>query len=113
MNRLALILLAGILIHVSWENGWLAPTQIQYATTPTSTWKTLGVAPAGDNTFDAPAASNTITRGRFYYFRARHTLDNGTVTSWSKTWGAVWLTGGFPTEGMQAMSKDNSVVKLP
>ena len=104
----------GVAFVVGWENGWIAPTQIQYATTPTSTWKTLGIAPAGDNEYRSAADNNTITRGRFYWFRERHLLDNGAVTPWSKPHGAVWLTGNIPEGGAQMTGKnDNNIVKLP
>jgi hypothetical protein len=104
---------AGVAFRVLWANGWTAPTQIQYATTPTSTWKTLAVAPAGDNSYVSAADNNTITRGRFYYFRARHLLDNGTVTPWSPLAGAVWLTGPVPKGGVFLKAKtDNTAVRI-
>jgi hypothetical protein len=115
LARTAMLLsVIGVAFTVGWQNGWLAPTQIQYATTPTSTWKTLAIAPAGDNSFDSAADNNTITRGRFYWFRERHLYDNGTIGPWSKPHGAVWLTGAIPAGGAQMIGKtDNSIVKLP
>lgn len=113
MNRIATLLIAGIALTVTWQNGGFARTQIQYATTPTSTWKTLAIAPAGDNSYYSPKDNNSISRGRYYYFRARHILDNGTMTPWSKTVGAVWLTGGLPGEGTKLIGKDNSTIWIP
>lgn len=111
MKRMAGILLAGVVFGISWQNGWIAPTEIQYATTPTSTWKRLAIAPAGDNVFHSTADNNTITRGRYYYFRMRHILDNGTITPWSKKIGGVWLTGAAPEDGTFLTGKgDNSAV---
>ena len=109
MRHLILLLLAGIVLTVSWESGGISPTQIQYATTPTSTWTLLGTAPAGDNTFKS--TSNKLTRGRFYYFRARHVLDLG-YTPWSDTVGVVWLTGGVPTGDTMLKGKDNAVIYI-
>jgi hypothetical protein len=115
MRRFAPFLL-GLAFTVGWQNGWIAPTQIQYATTPTSTWKTLGIAPAGDNTFDVAAGSNTMTRGRYYYLRMRHLKDDNTaLTPWSKTIGAVWLTGNQPTDNATYLvgKTDNTIIRLP
>lgn len=117
MRRILSTLLAlGLAFTVAWENGAFAPTQIQYATTPTSTWKALGVAPAGDNTFEAPAAGNTMTRGRFYYLRMRHLkADNTALTPWSKTISAVWLTGNQPTDNATYLvgKTDNIIIRIP
>lgn len=116
LARGAILLSAiGVAFTVAWENGWIAPTQIQYATTPTSTWKTLAIVPAGDNEYCSPEDNNTITRGRFYWFRGRHLTDNGAaLTPWLKPHGAVWLTGPIPAGGAQMIGKgDNAVVKFP
>ncbi|HQT98325.1 MAG TPA: hypothetical protein PK416_10695 [Thermodesulfobacteriota bacterium] len=115
MRRFVPALLAlGLAFTVAWENGWIAPTQIQYATTPSATWKTLAIVPAGDNEYASAADNNTTTRGRFYWFRERHLLDNGSATPWSKPHGAVWLTGPIPAGGAQMIGKtDNGIINLP
>lgn len=106
-------LLFGILFTLAWESGWLAPTEIQYATTPTSTWKTITTVPAGISSFTSAAENNALTRGRFYYFRARHILDNGAKTAWSKKVGAVWLTGVVPEDNTFLVQKgDNAVISM-
>lgn len=109
----AWVFLATVIFSISWENGWFAPTQIQYATTPTSTWTTLGIAPAGDNSFRS--TTNSLTRGRFYYFRMRHLKpDNTALTPWSNTVGAVWLTGPWPNDNTFLIQKsDNAVISFP
>ena len=107
---LVLAILAGILFTISWEKGWEAPTEIQYVTTPTSTWKRLVLAPAADNSFMSKADNNSLTRGRFYYFRARHILDNGYITPWSPKIGAIWLTGPHPDNTFEISKGDNTVI---
>jgi len=109
-----LLSVIGVVFTVAWENGAFAPTEIQYATTPTSTWTRLGVAPAGDNAFESTV--NKLTRGRFYYLRMRHLKpDNTALTLWSKTIGAVWLTGNQPTDNATFLvgKSDNTIIKLP
>jgi len=106
---------AGIAFTVRWEGGWSGVrTEIQTATTPTSTWKTLAIAPAGDNSFASVVDNNNnFTRGRFYYLRARWHFDNGALGIWSPPVGVVWLTGPFPKDGVYLKSRtDNTVVKI-
>lgn len=112
MRWAAWAVVLGVLFTISWQNAYIAPTQIQYATTPTSTWKTLVTAAAGDNSFTSKADNNTITRGRFYYFRLRHVFDNG-AGPWSPKVGAVWLTGAWPEDNTFLIQKtDNAVISF-
>ncbi len=110
----AWLLVIGIAFTIGWESGWPpARTEVQYATTPTSTWKLLGVAAPFDNELSV-SDNNSLTRGRYYYFRMRHILDNGTKTPWSKKIGAVWLTGDWPDDNTFLIRKtDNSVISFP
>ena len=113
LARTAILLSAiGVAFTIHWQESRFAPVEIQYASTPTSTWKRLGIAPAGAMSFDSPADNNTVTRGRFYYFRERSLFDNGAKSPWSPHHGAVWLTGPIPAGTMQVIGKDNSFVTL-
>mgnify|MGYP000459537991 CR=1 FL=1 len=110
----AAVAVAGVAFTVSWDGGGPGlRAEIQTATTPTSTWKTLVVAPAETNSFASSIDNNNFTRGRFYYMRARWHFDNGTLGIWSPYVGVAWLTGPFPADGVFLKSRtDNSVVKV-
>ena len=115
LARTAILLsVVGVAFTIHWTESRFAPVEIQYATTPTSTWKRLAIVPAGEMSFTSAADNNTITRGRFYYFRERSLFDNGAMSPWSSHHGAVWLTGPVPTGAIQVVGKtDNNIVKLP